>query len=384
MKGTVLRHLVVVVLAALLASCARDSGPPSDPLDVVELRWVKAYPRESRSDVNTGLVWGLSLVGVNIRGGAEVIRWRGDRITLDLGRAELVDGTRPAWRQLIAAIKASGEYQAHGALDVGRFIVLTLGNTKHYYALTGARRSYQEARGRYRFEDKAAALVISGVALGNRRVDVSRAERVDQIAFVAYEGKGAFADGTFVPHEMELVDVMPNGQLRFALYDLDGQLKPGATPELTVAGKPAKCMWCHEAHIKPSYTEFADVNGYLPRRQFDDMIYRRAAILQEYRDDLDTRVDFRDKRDHTYPELLYLAFEEPSRERLAREWGVSVERAGEVLRGLPTHAHEEFKFLGDELYDRNAVDALAPYPVLAVPLSVREVEGEEPALIEVH
>src|SRR5262245_38045115 len=102
------RKLAFIVLAALLAGCARDSGPPSDPLDVVELRWVKAYPRESRSDVNTGLVWGLSLVGVNIRNDAQVIHWKGDRITLDLGRAQPVDGTRPAWRQLIAAIKASG------------------------------------------------------------------------------------------------------------------------------------------------------------------------------------------------------------------------------------------------------------------------------------
>jgi hypothetical protein len=43
------------------------------------------------------------------------------------------------------------------------------------------------------------------------------ADSVGQIGFVAYEGKGSLADGTFVIHEMELVDVMPNGQLRFAL-----------------------------------------------------------------------------------------------------------------------------------------------------------------------
>ena len=176
--------------------------------------------------------------------------------------------------------------------------------------------------------------------------------------------------------------MMPNGQLRFALYDLDGHLKPGATPELTMAGKPAKCMWCHEAHIRPAFTDFPRVNGHFDRHEFDALIYAapaRAAVR--------TATPWTRRSITAMPattpiaELLYLTFEEPSRERLAREWGVSVERAAEMLRGKPTHAHPEFRFLGDELYERADVDGLAPYPVLATPRSVRDVDGPEPDII---
>ena len=158
----------------------RTRGRPPDPRDVIELRWVKSYPRESRSDVETGLLWGLSLLGVNMPKKARAIRWQGERITLDLGRAQLVDGTAPAWRQLIAAMKASGEYQAAWRT---RRRTLHCAHPRKYLITTtrspAPAPSYEEARGRYRFESKPAAIFSSGVALGNRRIDVSIADRVD-------------------------------------------------------------------------------------------------------------------------------------------------------------------------------------------------------------
>ena len=130
---------LVLACAMMLAACAQqDAGPPSDPRDVIELRWVKAYPRESRSDVETGLLWGLSLAGATLPKGARVVGWRGDRITLDLARARVLDGTLPAWREFIAAMKDSGEYRMQGALDAGRFMAIMLGDPDRYYALTGA------------------------------------------------------------------------------------------------------------------------------------------------------------------------------------------------------------------------------------------------------
>jgi hypothetical protein len=375
---------IFLALAVLLEGCARDAGPPSDPRDVIELRWIKAYARESKSDVETGLLWGLSLLGAQLPREARVIRWHDDRMTVDLARAQVIDGTAPAWRELIAAMKASGEYKTHGALDVGRFLALTLGSPNHYYALTGAIASYKTARERYRFDTKSAAIVKSAVAHGSRRIDLSIADNAAQMAFVAFEGAGSFADGTFVVHEMEIVDMMPNSQLRFALYDLDGHLKHGASPELTAAGKPAKCMWCHEAGLQPTFIDYPGASGFYDRREFDAMIASRRELLHEYRDRLDTQIKYRNRQDHTYEELLYLTFEEPSRERLAGEWGVTVERATERLRGLPTHAQAEFAYLGSELYRREDVESLAPYAVLAAPQSMREISAHEPEIIKVR
>jgi hypothetical protein len=377
------RIAIVLLAVALFASCAKDDGPPPDPRDVIELRWVKAYPRESRSDVETGLLWGLSLLGAKLPEGARVLRWQGNRVAVDLARAQVVEGTLPAWRQLLAAMKSSGEYQAHGALDIGRFLALTLGSPNHYYALTGVGADYAKARQRYRFDARSAAIVRSGVALGGRRIEISLAERAEQIAFVGYEGEGSLADGSFVPHEIELVDMMPNGQLRFALYDLEGRLKSAATPSLTRAGKPAKCMWCHESGLMVSLVDFPGVNGAYDRLQFDALVEQRRHLLSAYRSGLDMQIDYGRRQDHTFAELLYLSFEAPSLGRLAREWNVPEQRAAELLRGKPTHAHPEFEFLGEQLYRREDVEALAPYSVLAAPQSIREPSAHEPSLIAV-
>lgn len=361
-----------LLVLVLLSACARDTGPPSDPRDVIELRWVKAYPLESRVDVQTGLLWGLSLAGAHLPRGKRVIDWHGDRLTLDLARAQVIEGTQAAWRDLLATLKASGEYRAQGAVDVGRFMAIMLGDAQRYYALTGALPDYPAARARYRFDERAAAIVTSGVALGSRRIDLSLADTARQLAFVGFEGHGSFVDGSFVPREMELVDVMGNGQLRFALYGLDGRLKDGASPDLTRAGKPGKCMWCHESGLMVNLVDYPAVSGFYGRGEFDAQITRRRALLREYRDTVDTQIEYHNAQDHTYAELLYMSFEEPSRVRLAREWGVSIERAAELLRGKPTHAQPEQPRLGNELYRREDVDALAPYAVLAAPRSIRE------------
>jgi len=364
----------------LLVACSAPV-PPSDPRDLIELRWIKAYPRESRSDVETGLLWGLSHLGARLPRGAQVVRWHGDTLTLDLAQAQVLEETLPAWRSLLAAMKASGEYQALGALDIGRFMALTLGSSRHYYALTGADPRYHSAISRLRFVTPAA-IAKSAVAHGNRLIEVSEAQRVDQLAFIAREGEGIIGEGSFVPQEIELLDVMPNGQLRFALYGLDGNLKSAASVALTRAGKPAKCMWCHESGLHTTLVDFAGVPGHLDRAAFDSLVRERQKILSDYRDALDIQIDYRELQDHTYAELLYLTFEEPSLDRLAREWGVSTGRAAQLLVGKPVHAQEEFAYLGEALYLRADVESLAPYAVQAVPQSVREPSAHEPDLIE--
>jgi hypothetical protein len=100
--------------------------------------------------------------------------------------------------------------------------------------------------------------------------------------------------------------------------------------------------------------------------------------LRLARSKLSSRIDFKRAQDHTYAELLYITFYEPSAERIAGEWNVPVAQVREALSGLPTHAHDEFDFLGPQLYRRSDVDRLTPYRVLAPPTDPREPSAYEP------
>jgi hypothetical protein len=67
---------------------------------------------------------------------------------------------------------------------------------------------------------------------------------------------------------------------------------------------------------------------------------------------------------------------EPSAERLSLEWGLPLAQVQTILSGLESHIYDEFPFLG-QLYDRNAVEDLAPFQGLPVSTSVREMSPVE-------
>jgi hypothetical protein len=223
--------------------------------------------------------------------------------------------------------------------------------------------------------------VESAVSHGNRLVEIADGAALADIAFLAHEGAGAISQNTFLAEEHELLDVMPNGQLRFALYGADGALKTAADRTLTRAGKPSKCLWCHETHLLRPFQGTTNVPGYVPIGTFEQRLSARTGELRAARSTFDSRIDFEREQDHTYAELLYLAFYEPSAERVALEWGVPLARVHETLSGLPTHTHQEFGFLGPRLFRRSDVDALAPYGTLEPPTDPREPSAYEPDLL---
>lgn len=376
-----LRGIWVLAICAL--GCGQDVLRPSaDETLAIELRWIWGYPEERRTDVETGLLWTLSLLGASLPSDeASPVEWNEETILLRLDLAGIERSALPAWRSLIAAMKASEEYRSAGAIDIGRFVALTLCSPRHYYALTGADTRYEEARAKRAFDPKHVAIVESTVASGDRLVEVALGSTPGDIAFVAHEGIGSVPEGSFQIAEHELLEVMPNGQLRFALYDLSGALKLSANNELTAAGKPSKCLWCHETKLLRPFAGRTSVAGYYSLGEFEQQLFERTGRLHAARAALRSRIDFERTQDHTYAELLYLSFYEPSAERLAREWDLPVERVREMLSGLPTHAHAEFSFLGDELYHRSDVDGLAPYGVIEVPTDPREDSDYEPDLI---
>jgi hypothetical protein len=372
----------VTLLAVLLLGSCGDAPPRGDPALSIDLRWIQSYEDETKADVKTGLEWTLSFLGAALPArGPDPLSWRGEVLTLHLDYAGIDSSVLPRWQRLLALMKASEEYRATGALDIGRFVAMTLCSANHYYALTNASTDYERARANRSFAAERVAIVESGVSLGSRRLEIAEGATLADIAFVAHEGTGAISQDTLVPEERELLDVMPNGQLRFALYGADGALKPVADPKLTAAGKPAKCLWCHETHLLRPFYARTSVPGYVSIGDFEQRIARRMDDLRAARSTLVSRIDFARQQDHTYAELLYLAFYEPSAERVAREWGVPVARVQETLSRLPTHAREEFDFLGQRLYRRADVDALAPYDVLEPPTDPREPSSYEPDLL---
>ena len=375
------RAIVTIAVASFSGSCS-DPLSPGDPDLSIEVRWSRSHEGESRTDVETGVLWALSFLGAALPAeGVHPVSWRGDVLTLHLDRAGLGAGSLPSWKRLLAAMKATEEYRARGGLDVGRFVALTLCSSNHYYALTGADSRFEQAHARHSFARERAAIVESGVSRGQRLIEVAEGATEADIAFIAHEGTGSIALATFVPEEHELLDVMANGQLRFALYGADGALKPAASRTLTAAGKPAKCLWCHEISLQPPFDGRTSVAGHTSLGEFERLIAERMDALRSARSRLDSRIDFERRQDHTYAELLYISFYEPSAERVAREWNVPVDRVQEALTGLPTHAHRELDFLGDRLYRRSDVDARAPYGVLAPPTDPREPSAYEPDLL---
>jgi hypothetical protein len=378
---------VAAILLFGSCGCSRTNQPaPKDPSLVIKLRWIKSYPSQSQFQADTGLFWALSFLGAKLPAGASIVSWKGTILTLDLDAAGVEDNSRAAWQGLLQMFKSSEEYRTMGGIDIGRFVFLSLCSSYQYYALTGASPSYAQFRARHRFAPMQVAIVESAVALGNRLIEVGQGEDIASVAFVAFEGAGSLRDQSFQKTDIETLDLMQNGQLRFGLYDLDGNLKAATTPSLTAAGKPSKCLWCHEINLQLPFKNSTDLQGYLTTAEFKELIARRTGLIAAYRRTLASKVDFTRLQDHSNAEDLYMSFAEPTAQRLAAEWNIPIGQVAKLLAGrnLKTHPHSERLddgALGDDLYDRNEVDPLGPYASLRGPSDMREASVYEPRLL---
>lgn len=390
-SATWMAAMLVVFCLFACAGCSRTKQPqpqpPRDPGLVIKLRWIKSYPAQSRSNVDMGMYWALSFLGAKLPADAEVLSWDGTMVTLDLDAAGVAQDSRASWKKLLQVLKSSDEYRLMGGVDIGRFVFLSLCSSYQYYALTGASSSYAEFRGRHTFGPRQVAIVESAVAGGNRLIEVGRADDWKSVAFVAFEGTGSLKDHSFQKADIETLDFMENGQLRFGLYDLEGHLKAATTPALTAAGKPSKCLWCHEMNLQPPFRNVTDLAGFSSTNEFRDLVASATRVVARYRKTLVSKVDFNGLQDHSHAEALYMSFAEPTAGRLASEWNIPLDRVKQLLssRKLETHSHSEAiddDILGDELYNRSDVDSLAPYAAVRGPSDMREASSYEPSLLQ--
>jgi hypothetical protein len=376
--------LLAVILLLATSGCNRPNQPltPKDQSLVIKLRWIKSYPSQARSQADTGLFWALSFLGAKLPADAAITSWDGTTVTLDLDAAGVMEVSKPAWKKLLDVLKSGDEYRVMGGIDIGRFLSLSLCSSYQYYALTGVSQTYAEFRAKHAFFPKQVAIVESAVAHGNRLIEVGQGKGIKSMAFVAFEGAGSLQAHSFEKADIETLDFMENGQLRFGLYDLEGHLKAATTPTLTAAGKPSKCLWCHEINLQPPYRNVTDLEGYYSTKQFMELVAGYTKVVAGYRKTLASKVDFTGREDHENAEDLYVSFAEPTASRLAAEWNMPLERVKHLLAGrnLKTHSHGECSggIQSDDLYDRNEVDSLAPYATIRGPSDMREASSYEP------
>lgn len=353
-----------------------DLGKPN----TITLIWNKSYEGQKQADVKRGLIWTLSWLGAELPAGSfeKAIESNDSTIMiLNLDSVGFNETACIALREICDSIRRSEEYAYYGGIDVGKFVMLTLGTSWHYYAITGVPKTLTEFKAMHHVDSSAYVFGVtkSSVAEGHRKIYFSHDTSLFHCGFIAEEGEGSLNDGTFQPVMYECFDIMPNGQLRFIIYDANGKLAEGSPSVIGDAGKPPKCLWCHETNIQGLFIENNSVANMMTDDEF--MLYRDSmqAGLERYRAALKTDMDWKNQRDHTLGELLYISYMEPTVTHLSHQLKMSEADVRLLLKHKNHHRFEEFDYIG-EVYERWQVETLDSVRNLEVPTSAREVAKE--------
>ncbi len=373
-------YLLSFLFVFLAINCTKDKLAAPNNLAICLKYYYQPPLLSHRQDIDLGLQWVLSYLGAELspQQWQNATSWQADILELDLGKIGFSVAAQKAWLPILRKLKNSQHYLKNGSIDIGRFVMLTLNSSHHYYALTGVDTSFRDFQNRHNLDTFPLLSLQNGqstVTLGNRIVYQTKNKPTSlvNLAFMAKEGRGSLGQGNFVATDFEVFDFMPNGQPRFAIYDEHGRLQTAGSPSLSLAGKPAKCMWCHESSIQPNFSTTA-TSSIL---SFNQDIALKRLFLDSLRLNLNSKIDFEAEQAHSLGELLYITFAEPTASRLAAEWGYSLEQTKVLLLPYTPHRSREFPALG-WVYNRAAIEHLAPLSVLPVPQSVRDYSAFEP------
>jgi hypothetical protein len=367
-----MKKLLFFFFICSILSCERDSY--SDLVETdnsINLKWNKAYPDDTIDKSLIGLKWTLSYLGAVLPNSNNGFSTTETTITIDLKKLGFSVNAQQKLLQLSEKIKVTPEYQTKKNIDLGRYVTLLLGASEHYYEIIGTPKTLTEVLNQYTLLPQKGYVNNSGVSLEHRIIQFSEQNGFNQV-FLSEEVDPVSGE----IYEYETIELLPNGQLRFGIYDVDGNRKNNADESHSNAGKPAKCMWCHESNINPLFNPQNDFIGYLSYTNFQNILLTYRDSNRNQKLALSEGVDFSQTQQHTLTELLYISFMEPSAERLSLEWNLSMTQAQNLLSGLPTHTNAEFPFLGT-LYNRKDVESLAPFQGLAVSSYVREASEVE-------
>ena len=362
-------------LLLIFISC--ESNTYSDlietPQPSLNLKWNKAYPDDTIDKSIIGLKWALSYIGAELPVNKVGISYSNTTIVIDINKLGFNQNAIEKLNVLHTRIIASQEYKINNSIDLGRYITLLLGASEHYYEIVGTPRTLTEVLNQYTLLPQKGYVNNSGVSLEHRIIQFSEQKGFNQL-FLSEEVDPVSGE----IYEYETIELLPNGQLRFGIFNVNGNRKPSADPSHSNAGKPAKCMWCHESTINQLFTPQLDFTGYLNASQLQNTLIGFRDSHHNLKIALTNGVDFSQTQQHTLTELLYISFMEPSANRLSLEWNLPLNQVQNLLSSLSTHQYDEFPFLGN-LYYRNDIENLAPFQGLFVSSSVRE-----PSVTEVN
>lgn len=353
----ILMFLVVVLFTYCSQKVTQQVTTVAESDTVINLKWYQNYPSETQEHVATGLKWILSYLGAMEP--ERAIQWQSESIVrLDIRKAGFNKAQEEIWEKLLREIKSRTNYKNDSFLDAGLFSLLTFNNSWHYYALTEVSPTFTEFKEKYDFENGDEFIVAKGescVSKGVRKLVSAKANEMQNVAHFSIEGKGEEL-ASFKPEEFEVFDYMPNGQTRFAIYDLEENLITAAKEDIGIGGKPAKCMWCHTSKISKLLFVQTETEGYKTIDEYSGIIKRQNNLIwQTISKTLKGNFIAEQAEEHSYAELLYLGYEEPTFYRLRKEgYGIELEKWK-----TETHTNEEYKFMDlklDSVISRKKID----------------------------
>ena len=335
------------------------------------------YEIDNWENARTGLLWTLSFLGAELKKDSldhAIKRIDSAKFSLDLSRAGFSEVALNALMIICDSLKKTEEYKVKNAIDLGAFVSLVLGSSEHYYNITNEERDLSGKLNKYKDQEPIIFPVTRSLISKHTRVlKLYTSGAVTDWLFIAEEGEGDISNNTFKAKAFEVFDIMPNGQLRFSIYNADGDIINGSPQNLSEAGKPAKCLWCHEIFIQPLFTNNDSVSGYMSQTQFQNLVKELMFKLGFYRKNLNSDVDYSKTQDHSLVERLYIGYMEPSLIKLSKEWNIPVNKLKDILKNSHTHKHPEFAFFGD-IYFRDSINTFAPFKSCIQPFEIREEE----------
>jgi hypothetical protein len=393
-KYVELQKIKLPILAFVLLSCLwllgfslqpKENTPIFDDAQMsIHLRWIKGYETETWEQARIGLLWGLSHLGAMLpenQLNQLTVPIKSNIFAINLNKAGFTEEAKKPLFSILQALKSTEEYAQMGGVDLGRFLILTLHSPLHYYAITGVPSNLETFKNTHGLSEKddfrVFPVINSSVSKGNRVLFFNCNQLPLKMGFMAQEGTGDVRKGNFQPKHSEVYDIMPNGQLRFAIYAENGELETASPRKFSSAGKPSKCQWCHESQVLRLYKDTPDVPNYLTSVQFLNEVEEFQAKVAAFQQNLPSKIIFSNPSNHTLQELLYLSFMEPTAQRLAIEWNIPEVDVLKRLGKMKTHRQEEFKFLGENVYDRKRVEKKSPYVSVRVADSVRDEVKKE-------
>lgn len=350
----------------------------------LNLLYTLNYEGDNWAKQRTGLLWALSYLGAELPKGSfdkSMVRIDSSSFTLNFGSLGFNEHALEVLESITDSIKKTPYYTKYNRIELGHFIALTIGSSPHYYAITNTPATYKQFLKGHDLTDPSVFLVTNSTVANHHRVIRYKLNpSILKTTFVAEEGTGS-VNSDFTPAFFETIDVMKNGQLHFAIYNSNGDRVNASPIEHGKAGKPAKCLWCHEIVFQPLYSKTDSVANSIGPQQFQRLIEKQNAMLDDYRKTLHSDINFNNRQDHTLMELLYISYMEPSLKKLAGEWQVPEKELRAILNQQTTHRHYEFKFM-DSLYYRGDIQEHTPCKYISVANDIREPCVHEPDFIK--